>query len=79
MNSYQETVALSVEINEKIYDCMRDFLASNPQWNQAMVMEASMSLFLMQNHQNIKPEAYQNCSKKYLHFLCAVSEKYAEN
>ncbi|MEM7756513.1 MAG: DUF2811 domain-containing protein [Cyanobacteria bacterium P01_A01_bin.40] len=79
MNSCQETVALSVEISEKIYNCMQDFIASNPQWNRAMVIEASMSLFLMQNHRNIEPEAYQDCSKKYLHSICAVPEKYSEN
>lgn len=79
MNSYQDTVALSVEINEKIYNCMQDFLAANPHWNQAMVMEASISLFLMQNHRTIQAEDYYDCSKKYLHSLCAVPEKYSEN
>lgn len=79
MKSYQGTVSLSVEINESIYNYMQDFLASNPHWNRAMIIEASMSLFLMQNHRDIKPEAYQNCSKTYLHSICDVPDKYSYN
>ena len=70
MKSEQSTIALSVEVNEAIYNCMQDFLANNPQWNRKMLIEASMSLFLMQNHQKIKPSDYQVCSQNYWHSVC---------
>ncbi len=73
MKSESTNVTLSVELEEEIYCCMQDFLASNPGWNQKLVIDASMSLFLMQNHRQIKPEDYQACSQKYLHSVCGVA------
>lgn len=61
MKSQQAIVQLSVEVNESIYNCMQDFLASNPQWNRQKLINASISLFLMQNHKSIKPDNYQDC------------------
>ena len=58
MNSELTTVNVYIEIDENIYDYMQDFLASNPQWNKSMLIEASISLFLMQNHRSIEPQAY---------------------
>ena len=66
------TVVLSVELDEEIYGCMQDFLASNPGWNQRLVINASMSLFFLQNHQHIKPKDYQACSQNYVHSVCAL-------
>ena len=76
MKSEQSTIALSVEVNEVIYNCMQDFLANNPQWDKKMLIEASMSLFLMQNHQKIKSTDYQVCSQNYLHSVCGVPDSY---
>lgn len=78
MNTELATVSLYIEINESIYDCMQDFLISNPHWDKNMLIEASISLFLLQNHRNIKPQAYQSCSQTYIHSLCATKE-YSSN
>lgn len=78
-NSELTTVNVYIEIDENIYDCMQDFLASNPQWNKSMLIEASISLFLMQNHRSIEPQAYRNCSKTYIHSICDTVEKYSHN
>ena len=72
MKSESTTVALSVELSEEIYDCMQDFLTSHPGWNQRRLIDASMSLFLIQNHSAIKPDDYRACSQQYLHSVCAV-------
>ena len=79
MESEKKRVVLSVEVNEKIYSCMQHFLNSNPQWNRKMLIDASMSLFLMQNHKEIKPTDYQACSKNYVDSVCAISVKYSQN
>ncbi len=50
MKSESTTVALSVELSEEIYDCRQNFLASNPGGNQGGLINASMSLLLIQNH-----------------------------
>ena len=79
MNSEPATVSVYLEIDENIYDCMQDFLAANPQWNKSMLIEASISLFLMQNHRSIEPQVYQNCSKTYVHSICDAVEEYSHN
>lgn len=73
MKSESTTIALSVELEEEIYDCMQDFLTSNPSWSQRRLINASMSLFLIQNHSTIKPQDYRACSQQYLHSVCAVT------
>ena len=79
MKSKNQRVSLSVEINEDIYDCIQDFLASNPQWNQETVINASMSLFLLQNHREIKPTDYRACSRNYLHSVCSTDSQQSSN
>ncbi|HEY9768093.1 MAG TPA: DUF2811 domain-containing protein [Coleofasciculaceae cyanobacterium] len=66
MNSQKTTVELYIEINENIYNCIQDFLSSNPQWDRKLLIEASMSLFFQQN--------YQSCSKTSVHSVCVVPE-----
>ena len=79
MESEKKRVVLSVEVNESIYGCMQHFLKSNPQWNRKKLIDASMSLFLMQNHKEIKQIDYQACSQNYLHSVCTVPVKYSQN
>lgn len=79
MKSQPAIVTLSVEVNENIYNCMQDFLASNPQWDQKKLINASISSFLMQNHTQMTPKAYQDCSKIYLRSISTASEHYSLN
>ena len=79
MRSEQNKVLLSIEVDESIYNCIKDFLAVNPQWNQDQVINASMSLFLLQNHQSIKPTDYRACSRNYLNSVCSIAERYTQN
>ena len=72
MNSPKVKVTLSVEIDENVYECMQDFLDANSQWNSETILNASLSLFLMQNYQNIEPEQYQACGQKYLSSICRL-------
>lgn len=79
MKSMHNRVSLSVEIHEDIYDCIQDFLASNPQWNRETVINASMSLFLLQNHKQIKPTDYRTCSRNYLQSICPKDNQQSLN
>lgn len=79
MKSQQAIVSLSVELNENIYHCMQDFLASNPQWNRKKLIDASISLFLRQSYQTIKPNADRDFSKIYLRSISNVQENYSQN
>ncbi len=79
MKSQQVIVPLSVEVNENIYNCMQDFLASNPQWNRERLINASISLFLMQNHKSIKTKNYQDCSQTYLHSIGILPKPHSQN
>lgn len=79
MESQPKSITLSVEIDDNIYQCMQDYLASNSQWNAEAVLNASLSLFLIQNHREIDSEDYRTCSQKYLHSVCSVSPQYSSN
>lgn len=76
MNFQQARVEVYIEIDEKIYECMQEFLASHPQWNKKMLIEASMSLFLIQNHHDIKPDSLRTCSKTYLNSICSSKQHF---
>ncbi len=79
MEFSQNTITLNVEINESIYRCMQDFLDTYSDWNQKSVINASMSLFLLQNHRQIKPLDYQACSRSYVQFVCDRESKFSQN
>ena len=70
MNIKSEKIQLSIEIDEGIYNCIQRFIVDNPQWSRERLINASMSLFLMQNYRNMNPDDYRICSKKYLHSVC---------
>lgn len=73
MTSHKITVTLSVDIDENIYECMQDFFNVNPHWNSETIFNASLSLFLMQNYQEIESEQYQTCGQRYLNSICGQS------
>ena len=79
MKSQQAVVPLSVEVNENIYNLMQDFLTSNPQWSRQRLINASISLFLMQNHKSIKARNYQDCSQTYLHSIGILPKPHSQN
>lgn len=79
MKSQQKNVTLNVEIDDGIYQCMQDYLSSNNQWNTNAVINASLSLFLIQNHSSIEAADYKACSQKYLRSLCSVPRQYFQN
>lgn len=79
MKSHKASVTLSIEIDENIYQCMQDFLISNPQWNWETLFDASLSLFLMQNHQQIESADYKARAQKYLRSVCSVPYEHSQN
>ena len=44
-----EYVSLEAEIPEALYVGMKDFIASNPKWDQYRVMSSALANFLFQN------------------------------
>lgn len=46
------TVSLMVEIPEILHISMQDYLATHDMWSQERIMQAALSLFLMQNGVN---------------------------
>ena len=74
MKSESSRVALSIEVNESIYNCLQDFLAANPQWTQEQLINASMSLFLRQNHKKVKHKNSVGDSRNYSDSICFVAE-----
>ena len=45
----QTTVSLMVEIPETLHLSIQDYLDSHEMWSQERMMQAALSLFLMQN------------------------------
>jgi hypothetical protein len=46
------TVSLMIEIPESLHHSIQDYLNTHELWSQERVMQASLSLFLMQNGMN---------------------------
>ncbi|MEM7792960.1 MAG: DUF2811 domain-containing protein [Cyanobacteria bacterium P01_C01_bin.118] len=46
------TVSLMIEIPEALHESVQDYLNTHELWSQERVMQASLSLFLMQNGMN---------------------------
>ena len=46
------TVSLMIEIPESLYLSMQDYLNTHELWSQERMMQAALSLFLMQNGVN---------------------------
>ena len=60
INSSVNAVSLETEIPEVLYRGMKDFLGSNPKWDQYSLMSTAVANFLFQN----------GCTER------AVTEKY---
>lgn len=73
MKSQKIKVTLNVEIDEDIYECMQDFFIANPHWNSETIFNASLSLFLIRNYQNLESEQYQACGQKHVKSTCGKS------
>ncbi len=43
------SVSLEAEIPEALYNGMKDFISSNPQWDQYRLMSSALANFLFQN------------------------------
>ncbi len=46
------TISLMIEIPEALHQSMQDYLNTHDLWSQERVMQAALSLFLMQNGVN---------------------------
>lgn len=75
----EATITLSTEQDENLVACVSNFLESHPQWNQDQVISAGISLFLLQNSQDMGFGDRQICSEKYINLLCMENSKYAHN
>lgn len=58
------TISTNVEISRELHDAVQGYLEQNPDWDHERVMQAALSLFLMQNEVGIK-----NVSQMYLDSL----------
>ena len=49
------SVNLEAEIPEELYKGMKDFIGTNPQWDQYRLMQAAIAGFLVQNGVETRP------------------------
>ncbi len=56
MKSELLNIILSIELEENLYFCLKDFLDSHPDWNQQQVINASLDSFLDHNQIKINSE-----------------------
>jgi len=48
-NSFSSKVSLETELSETLYNTMKDFVLSNPTWDQYKLINSALATFLMQN------------------------------
>ena len=62
-------ISLEAEINSELHQTLLKYLDCHPYWDVNRVINASLSLFMMQNwcsENGIKDRDYQICTKVYL-------------
>ena len=47
--SSAKKVSLETELSETLYDSMKDFVLSNPSWDQYKLINSALATFLVQN------------------------------
>ncbi len=62
-------VSLETEIPEILYKGMKEFICSNPQWDQYRLMSSALANFLFQNGSNDRA-----VTERYLNDLFAISD-----
>ena len=55
-------VSLETELSETLYNTMKDFVLSNPTWDQYKLINSALAMFLVQNgcNDNSVSEIYLN-------------------
>ena len=48
-SSLEDSISLETEMPEALYNGMKDFIISNPEWDQYKVMSSALANFLFQN------------------------------
>ncbi len=46
---YSKKVSLETELSESLYNTMKDFVLSNPTWDQYKLINSALATFLVQN------------------------------
>lgn len=68
MNS-EYCISLEAEINSEIHKSLLKYLDCHPYWDVNRVLNASLSLFMMQNwsrENGMETKDYETCSRVYL-------------
>ena len=47
--SFSSKVSLETELSETLYNTMKDFVLSNPTWDQYRLINSALATFLVQN------------------------------
>ena len=48
-DSFSSKVSLETELSETLYNTMKDFVLSNPTWDQYKLINSALATFLVQN------------------------------
>ena len=48
-NSFSSKVSLETELSETLYNTMKDFVLSNPTWDQYKLINSALATFLINN------------------------------
>ena len=65
----ESCISLEAEINGELHQSLLKYLDNHPYWDMNRVMNASLSLFMMQNwshDRGLETKDYETCSRVYL-------------
>jgi hypothetical protein len=65
----ENCISLEAEVNIDLHETLLRYLDNHPYWDVNRVINASLSLFMMQNwskEQGLKTKDYETCSQVYL-------------
>ena len=69
--SFSKKVSLETELSESLYNTMKDFVLSNPTWDQYKLINSALATFLVQNGCND-----DSVSEFYLNQLFSPSKSF---
>lgn len=67
--SQENCISLEAEINSELHQSLLKYLDNHPYWDVNRVLNASLSLFMLQNwsqDKGLKTKDYDTCSRVYL-------------
>ena len=78
MNTGNQQITFTVEVDKDIFHSIQEFLDSHEDWDFDRAIEAGVSLFLLQHYEDFKQlnsRGFRACNRSYVNFVSLKEEE----